>query len=71
MDPTYYIRANLFLSSRKAKIWTPKMTNEAAKAVTNATKLIPCEPCAVPSTSVLVAELVELVLVTVAVVADM
>jgi len=56
----YNIRANLFFSKINASIWTPKITNEVAKAVRKATRLIPSEPCAVPSTSVLVA-LAELV----------
>lgn len=38
------------------------MTNETAKAVTKATRLIPCEFCPVPVRSVDVEELAELVL---------
>jgi len=36
------------LNSIKAKIWTPKITNEVARAVRKATKLIPCEFWAEP-----------------------
>lgn len=44
----YYILASLSFSRMKTKIWTPKITNAVAKAVTKATKLIPCEPWADP-----------------------
>lgn len=27
-----------------ASIWTPKITNDETRAVTNATKLMPCDP---------------------------
>jgi len=41
----------LFRNSKKKPIWTPKTINEAAKAVTNATRLMPVDFCAAPGPS--------------------
>jgi hypothetical protein len=49
MGVTYKIRANFSLSRMKASICTPKITNEETRAVTNATKLMPCDPWPSPT----------------------
>ena len=53
---TNNILASLFRKSRKKPIWTPKMTNEVAKAVRKATRLMPddCSADPVPSGAVVV-----------------
>jgi hypothetical protein len=58
---TYKIRASLSLSKMNASIWMPKITNDEIRAVTKATKLMPCDPWAEPT--LLVAEGVEALVV--------
>lgn len=43
------MRASLSFSKMNASIWTPKMTSEEIRAVTNATKLMPWEPWPEPT----------------------
>jgi len=48
---THNILTSLFRKSRKKPIWMPKTINEAAKAVTKATRLMPVAFCAAPGPS--------------------
>ncbi len=67
---THKIRANLFFRRIKASICTPKMTNEVARAVRKATRLIPWVACPCPKVAVVVVAPDELVVEGVAVVED-
>lgn len=51
---TYKILASLCRRSKNSPIWTPKTTNEVAKAVRKATRLMPPNFWAEPAVSVLV-----------------
>jgi hypothetical protein len=53
---TYNILTTLFRNSKKNPIWTPKTINEAAKAVTNAIRLMPVDCWAEPEPSGIVDE---------------
>ena len=64
------IRASLFFRSIKANICTPKMTNEVAKAVRKATRLMPWVACPCPKVAVELVAPDELVVEAVAVVED-
>lgn len=67
---THKIRASLFFRSINANICTPKMTNEVAKAVRKATRLMPWVACPCPKVAVVVVAPDELVVEAVAVVED-
>jgi hypothetical protein len=51
---TYNILTSLFRNSKKKPVWMPKTTNEAANAVTKATRLIPVASWADPGPSSMV-----------------
>jgi hypothetical protein len=67
---THKIRASLFFRRINASICTPKMTNEVAKAVRKATRLMPWVACPCPKVAVVVVAPDELVVEAVAVVED-
>lgn len=67
---THKIRASLFFRSINASICTPKITNEVAKAVRKATRLMPWVACPCPKVAVVVVAPDELVVEAVAVVED-